>query len=737
VAERGGGFFPTPGDKGRAEKTLRLKGVVEKVIFANPESLFTVAELKTERGLVVAVGSLGRLHQGERLELTGSFGSHPVHGRRFQVSSMTVIPPQGEEGVKAFLGSGLIPGIGPATAGLIVASFGEQALEVIRESPERLLEIKGIGPKTLTRIKSGLEEKWELEGLALFLQSHGLPPSLTVRLFKRYGGQALAKVRQDPYLLAREVAGIGFRKADEVALKLGHGADSEERLAAGLIQILSEAAGQGHVYLPYRKLIDRTAGLLAVDRELVKARLAELVAQGRLGVEDMNQDLDRFQANQKAIYLPVLLRAEKQVAANLNQLLVEKRPLSQERIKADLSRVEKELELRLAPAQREALTRALAEKVLVITGGPGTGKTTLVRALVQLLQGRGLSLALAAPTGRAAKRLGQAAGREAMTIHRLLEYSPQEGFKRHRGNLLPLAAVIVDEVSMVDLRLMAALVQALDTRARLVLVGDADQLPAVGPGQVLGDLIDSGRLGVVRLSQVFRQAGGSGIVANAHLIRQGRPLPHEDLDDFYFIQQEDPGKAGELIVRLAAERIPERFGLDPFTQVQVLAPMRRGTCGVEALNQRLREALNPLGRPLAGSGFRLGDKVIQTWNNYERMVFNGDLGRIVKELPSGEILVDLEGEPKVYGRGELDELAPAYCLSIHKSQGSEYPAVVVPILAEHTIMLRRNLIYTAVTRAKGLVVLVGSRRALERALAHGGQDRRRSLLARRLREGWG
>ena len=720
-----------------ANGPVRIRGRVKKVIFTNPQTFFTVVSLATENGPLVAVGPLGTLKPGEQIVVSGLFRHHAVHGRQLAVSHFEVELPHSLEGVKAYLGSGLIKGIGPALAERITAVFGAQTLDILHDSPERLKEINGIGAKKLASIKRSVRERREMEGLLVFLQAHGLPASLAVRLFGHYGAEALTRIRENPYLLARQVSGIGFIKADHLALKLGLSQDSRQRTTAGLLHPLTVAAEEGHVFLPYKELVSAAARLLDLDQTLIRARAAEMLTAGELVMEDLNEDLDRFQTDQKAIFLPELHRAEKRVAQGVRDILATANLLSRTRTQKIVSQVQERMRPTLTPAQGQAILASVTNKLTIITGGPGTGKTTLTRAIVQVFQVLNLSFSLAAPTGRAAKRLSEATGHPASTIHRLLEYAPASGFQRHAGRRLASQALVVDEASMIDIRLMAQLIQALNRDALLILVGDVDQLPAVGPGLVLGDLIESGRVAVVKLDEVFRQAAASRIISNAHLIRRGQRPDLSQADDFYFIQQEAPQKAADLIVELVTERIPRRFGLDPKRDIQVLAPMRRGSCGVETLNQDLQAALNPSGQRVAGDRFRLGDKVIQVRNNYEKLVFNGDLGFIDQKGAAGGLLVDFEGELKTYESHEMGELALAYCLSVHKAQGSEYQAVVLPLLTEHRIMLRRNLVYTALTRARRLIVLVGGRWILNQAVGDTRGGERRTLLARRLAEGWG
>lgn len=719
-------------DFGDKERQGQLTGVIEKVIYANPENLYCVASLATDSGEVIIVGPLGSLGKGERLNVFGEYTSHPKFGRQFKVSHFKVQAPEGEEGVKSYLGSGLISGVGPALAERIVARFGAETLDIIRDDPDRLLEIKGIGKKTLKRIRGGLEKRREMEGLALFLQSHGLPPGLTVKLFKWYGTEALAQVRQNPYILIEDVTGIGFKKADLVALKIGFEKNSAIRLRAGLVHILGLAGRNGDVYLPEEEALERASKLLLVDINLLRQEMEALGRSKGLIIEDPQPELAGFMTNRRSVFLPGLWEAEQTTAHGLRRIRSGPKWFNAKSAEKAIRTAAQDMDPEPSREQRQALVTSLAGKLTVITGGPGTGKTTIIKALVRAVEAGEGRLALCAPTGRAAKRLSLASGRPASTIHRLLEYSPRDGFQFHDERQLPLEFLIVDEASMVDINLMASLVRALNERTSLVLVGDSDQLPAVGPGQVLTDLINSKAAQVVRLTKIYRQSAESRIIGNAHRIRQGRPPSFEDGGDYFFIHQEDPERVADLILRMATERIPARFGFDPFSEIQVLAPMRRGVCGVELLNANLGRELNPNGREIMGGRLKVGDKVIQTVNNYDRMTFNGDLGRILDMDSDGHVYVDLEGERKVYDPEGVIELVPAYCLSIHKSQGSEYPAVIIPILTEHTVMLTRNLIYTGLTRAKKLVVLVGSKRMTTRAATSRRQTSRRSLLGHRL-----
>lgn len=714
---------------------ISFSGRVDKVIYTNEDTLYTVAVLAADQGLTTIVGPLGRLVPGEELTVWGRSKNHPMYGEQIQVDRFRIEEPTTRDGIEAYLGSGLIKGLGPVTAKRLVAVFGEQTLEIIHQHPDRLLEVPKIGRKTRDKIVAAAAELKEVENLIVFLRGHDLPAHLAAKLKARYGQAALARVREDPYVLAREVSGIGFKRADELAIKIGLDHLSPQRMAAGLRHVLLSEAENGHLYVEYRPLIAAAAEVLEVDAEPVVRALAGLMERREVRVEDLNSDLDDFRPDHKAVYLPGLHAAETGVADHVSSLLAAGGGVAEKRATRMVDRVAGELGLSLARGQRRALVGCLVSPVTVITGGPGTGKTTIVRALVRLMDELEISCALAAPTGRAAQRMKEATGRGAATIHRLLAYNPRSGFGHHAGNRLGFGAVIVDEASMIDIGLMYRLTDALAENSRLVLVGDVDQLPPVGPGQALADMIESGRAAVFRLTDVFRQAAESTIITNAHLIRRGRPPILENRPDFYFIPQVDPLRAARTIVEAASRRMPDRFDLDPFTDIQVLSPMRRGSCGVESLNLELQQALNPSGDWLAGDRFRVGDKVIQTRNNYNKMVFNGDVGRVLGRGEGGAVTVELDGRPVIYQANELDELSLAYCLSIHKSQGSEYPAVIIPVLREHRIMLVRNLIYTGLTRARSLALIIGDPGLLEWAVGRSGRIRRRSLLDRRLREG--
>lgn len=732
---------PTPaGGAGGAPE--RLEGSLERVVFTNPDNGWSVVRLTVPGRAepVTAVGALAGAQPGERLRLTGTWEKDPKYGPQFRIDTFETVAPSTVEGIERYLASGLIEGIGPVMAKRLVEAFGAETLDVIEREPERLRRIPGIGKKRSASISQAFVEQREIREVMVFLQSHGVPTHLAIKIHKRYEEAALRIVRTDPYRLAREVVGIGFLTADSIAGRMGISPGSPERVQAGVLHVLGEAAGEGHLFLPEEELVERTARLLAGttgDAAVSEAAVREAVAHLDRAAEVVLEP----RSEGRAVFLSSLHAAEADLARRLAELLAH--PVSP--IEIDVERALDWFEGRegveLAGQQRESIRRAVEAKVLVVTGGPGTGKTTLVRGVVEILRRKGRKIRLAAPTGRAAKRLEEATGRRASTIHRLLEFDPATGgFTRHRGRTLEADLAIVDEASMIDTALAGHLVAALPDRAQLVLVGDVDQLPPVGPGNVLADLIGSGAVEVVRLTEIFRQARESRIVANAHRVNRGEmPLWEarpEGGEDFFFFERREPEDVLRTVTALVTRRIPEGFGLDPFEDVQVLTPMNRGLLGVERLNEALREILNPTGTEVArgATRFRVGDKVMQVRNNYELEVFNGDVGRILEIDAEEEVVRCRFDEREVeHPFVALDQLALAYACSIHKSQGSEYPAVVVPLHTQHYVMLERNLLYTALTRARRLAVLVGQPRALGVAVKNRRTRLRYTLLAERLR----
>ncbi|MEJ5243265.1 MAG: ATP-dependent RecD-like DNA helicase [Desulfomicrobiaceae bacterium] len=714
-------------------------GDVVSVVFHNPETGYAILRLDAGAlGTVVVVGTLGGVSPGEGLEVEGRWVDHPRFGRQFQAQSYQVRLPASLAGVQRFLASGALRGVGPKLAQRLIDHFGPRTLEVLESEPEKLLRVEGIGQATLSRIRASWQNMREIRGLMLFLQEHAFPVSLAYRIFKVYGTRSVEQLRQNPYALAYDVHGVGFRTADALALRLGFPEDSPERIQAGLEFALRQASEQGgHVFLPRAGVLDEAAKLLACsDGHLLAQGLEGLCARKRIVEEDITA-----KGVPEAVFLSFFHRAERETAARLVALMEHRMELPAAQVEQRLQQETARLGIRLAPEQRLAVETAVTEKVCVITGGPGTGKTTIIRVVARVLRALGLKVGLAAPTGRAAKRLAEATGFAAQTVHRLLKYQPGASFEYGEDNKLPLQALILDEASMLDSALALAVLRALPLGCRLILVGDENQLPSVGPGNVLGDILACGCVPAVQLTHIFRQAETSTIVVNAHRVREGKmPLasPKEPpRADFFWVEKEDPAEVAELVVRLVAERIPEIYGLDPLTEVQVLTPMHKGEVGTAALNERLQAVLNPRGRAVGSGqrGFRVGDRVLQVRNDYEKEVFNGDLGRIIAADPAeGEVRVDFDGREVTYCLDELDNLTLAYAISVHKSQGSEYPAIVFPIVTQHYMLLQRNLIYTGLTRARRLAVLVGSRQALRMGLANERGRARYTALDVRIRQ---
>jgi exodeoxyribonuclease V alpha subunit len=714
-----------------------LDGTLERFVFRNEESSFTVARLETTgHDHVTVVGELVGLSEGLPLRLRGRWVDDRRFGRQFRVASYQLRTPETLVGIERFLGSGVIPGIGPELARRLVGHFGMDTLEVIDRKPERLVEVPGIGAARASRLAAAFAEQRHVQDVMVFLRGHGVSAAFAARIVKKYGKDAINVVRANPYRLAHEIWGIGFRTADAIAEKLGIARDAPERLEAGLLHALETSAEDGHMHLPDDELIATAADLLGAAPDRLVPRLAALEAH-RLVVREVLGDRG------PCAMMPWAHAAEAGAASLLAALArTPGRGLSLD-IGAAIHAFEAVTSVTLAGQQRRAVEAALVDKCTVITGGPGVGKTTIVKAIVHLARLVHRRVALAAPTGRAAKRLGEATVMEALTIHRLLEFAPHEGgFQRGRDNPLDADLVVVDEASMVDAQLFSALLAAVHPQAQLILVGDIDQLPSVGPGAVLADVIASGAATVIRLTEIFRQAAASKIVVSAHAINHGE-MPQLDApggatSDFYFIARDDPEAARATLVELVAERIPARFGFDPVAEIQVLAPMHRGELGTSVLNRALQDRLNPSsgGTELARGerSFRRGDKVMQLKNDYDKSVFNGDIGVIAAiDVEHGVIAVEFDGRLASYERSELDQLAHAYAVSVHKSQGSEYPAVVIPLATQHYMMLQRSLLYTAVTRGKKLVVIVGTRRAVALAVRNADARRRYTWLAERVR----
>ncbi|MCQ6552974.1 ATP-dependent RecD-like DNA helicase [Streptomyces sp. C10-9-1] len=726
-----------------------LEGVLERITYANEENGYTVARVDTGRGageLLTVVGSLLGAQVGESLRMEGRWGSHPQYGRQFTVENYTTVLPATVQGIRRYLGSGLIKGIGPRIAERIVDHFGTDTLEVIEQEPGRLVEVPGLGPKRTALIGAAWEEQKAIKEVMVFLQGVGVSTSIAVRIYKKYGDASISVVRNQPYRLAADVWGIGFLTADRIAQAVGIPHDSPDRVKAGLRYALSQSTDQGHCFLPEERLIADSVKLLQVDAGLVIDCLAELAADEE-GVVREKVPGPAGGEPVTAVYLVPFHRAELSLAGQVRRLLgagEDRMPAFQD---VDWDRalgwLARRTGVELAPEQQEAVKLALTSRVAVLTGGPGCGKSFTVRSIVELARAKKAAVVLAAPTGRAAKRLAELTGAEASTVHRLLELKPGGDAAFDRDRPLDADLIVVDEASMLDLLLANKLVKAVAMGAHLLLVGDVDQLPSVGAGEVLRDLLaEGGPVPSVRLTRIFRQARESGVVTNAHRINEGLPPVTTGLKDFFLFVAEETEEAGRLAVDVAARRIPATFGLDARRDVQVLAPMHRGPAGAGTLNGLLQQAITPA-RPdlpekrFGGRVFRVGDKVTQVRNNYEKGrngVFNGTVG-VVTSLSADDqrltVLTD-EDEEVPYDFDELDELAHAYAVTIHRSQGSEYPAVVIPVTTGAWMMLQRNLLYTAVTRAKGLVVLVGSRRALGQAVRTVSAGRRHTALDHRL-----
>jgi exodeoxyribonuclease V alpha subunit len=733
-------------EAGVAPASLQLlEGILERVVYANEATAWSVVRLAVpgKRDVVTAVGNLLGVQPGENLRLHGAWVTDRRYGEQFRVHSYVTVAPATLVGMERYLGSGLVRGIGKVMAERLVRHFGLDTLDVIERRPEQLTQVDGIGPVRRDRIAGAWTEQREIKEVMLFLQSHGVSTSHAVRIYKEYGNGAIAVVSENPYRLAIDVFGIGFKTADRIATSLGIEPTSPRRAEAGVLHQLGECSNGGHLYYPRAALVAETAELLGVEAALVETALGVLAGEGRVAIEPLiDAPGSRIDAGDAAtaVYLASLHHAEVGLAERLRGLAATSAAPLDIDVERALAWIEEREGIRLSPGQRDAVRAGVTDKVLVITGGPGTGKTTVVNAITRILARKGLGIVLTAPTGRAAKRMTEATGRDARTIHRLLEFSPGAmGFARDQHNPIEADVVVVDETSMVDVVLAYNLLKAIPPRARLIVVGDVDQLPSVGPGSVLADLIRSRAFRVVALTEIFRQAAESLIVTNAHRVNRGEmPTAESDREpaDFYFIERAEPEEVLATLKDVVTERIPSRFGLDPVDDVQVLTPMNRGLLGAANLNVELQALLNPgeSGIVRGTRSFRVGDKVMQIRNNYTLDVFNGDIGRIAAIDPEERIVtVRYDNRPVAYDYGDLDELVLAYACSIHKAQGSEYSAVVIPVHTQHFIMLQRNLLYTALTRGKRLVVLVGTRKALAIAVKNHRVDERYSRLAERLR----
>jgi exodeoxyribonuclease V alpha subunit len=711
-----------------------IEGTVEQIVFYNPENGYTVCRFAVENAdQMTIVGSFPPLSPGEMLRVKGQWELNPRFGRQFKVEHFTLTLPASAKGIEKFLASGLVRGIGPVLAGRIVVRFGAGTIDILTKDPERLREVDGVGSVKLREIKKSWAEHQDIRDLIIFLQEHNVSTNLATKIYRQYGDRSFAVLKTNPYQLCLDIWGIGFKTADQIALKLGMDPGSIERVKAYILYILEKDNEQGHIFSFVSEVREKCAADLEVETEKADRALDELLKSKRVVREELGADA--------ALYLPFYYQAQEEVARAIRKLAdFPCRPPDFDLDQA-IAGTEKDLGLAFSALQKRAIRESFEKKILVITGGPGTGKTTIIRAVVDIFQKWGREAVLAAPTGRAAKRLAATTGRDARTIHRVLEFKPKQGtFKRNERNPLRGEALIVDEVSMVDLPLMHYLLKAVPPAMRLILVGDKDQLPSVGPGTILRDIIESGTVDVVRLEEIFRQDKESYIVLNAHRVNQGQSLvfpPREDkASDFFFIRQDDEKKAFDTIMKLCSSSVPSRLGLSPLSpQIQVISPMYKGLVGVDNLNQELQKRLNPQGEGLKAGvrEYRPRDKVMQLRNDYDKDVFNGDIGTILHvDKAKFRLFVDYDGRTVSYEKDEINDITLAYAVSVHKAQGSEYQAVIMPLLTQHFIMLQRNLFYTALTRAKKLSVIIGSFKALYIAIKNDKPVKRNSLVKEKL-----
>jgi len=711
-----------------------IEGTVDQIVFYNPENGYTVCRFIVESGdALTIVGSFPPLSPGEMLKVKGQWELNPRFGQQFKVEHFTLTLPASAKGIEKFLASGLIHGIGPVLAARIVGRFGAGTIEILTGDADRLKEVEGVGSVKLREIKKSWAEHQDIRDLIIFLQEHDVSTNLATKIYRQYGDRSFTVLRTNPYQLCLDIWGIGFKTADQIALKLGMDPASMERVKAYILYILEKDNEQGHIFSLASGVREKCASDLEVELEKADTALEELLRTKSVVREELGAD--------SALYLPFYYEAQEEVARAIHRLAEFPCGPPDIDLGQAIAATEKDLGFMFSALQKQAIRQSFEKKILVITGGPGTGKTTIIRAVVDIFQKWGRDVLLAAPTGRAAKRLSETTGRDARTIHRVLEFKPKQGtFKRNERNPLRGEALIVDEVSMIDLPLMYHLLKAVPAPMRLILVGDKDQLPSVGPGTLLQDIIASGTVDVVRLDEIFRQEKESYIVLNAHRINQGESLiypPREDENaDFFFIRQDDEKKALDTILKLCSSSVPRRLGLNPLSpQIQVISPMYKGLVGVENLNLELQKRLNPQGEGLKAGlrEYRVRDKVMQLRNDYEKDVFNGDIGTILHaDKAKFRVFVDFDGRTVSYEKDEINDITLAYAVSVHKAQGSEYQAVIMPLMTQHFIMLQRNLFYTALTRAKKLSVIIGSYKALYIAIKNDNPVKRNSLVREKL-----
>jgi len=722
-----------------------LSGQIEHITYTNEENGYTIARVRVSGRPepVTVTGNLIAPTPGECLRMTGEWIRHPQYGDQFRVERYETSVPATADGIRMYLGSGMIKGLGPVMAKRIVKKFGRGTLDIIEKDIERLTEVEGIGRKRIAMIKKAWDEQKDIRDVMIFLQAHGVSTGYATKIYKQYGDRSVAVVKQNPFRLASDIFGIGFKIADRIAQLLNFPSDSELRVAAGALYVLDLMSGEGHVYLPYRTFIAECCQILGVELGVVEKAIGALALQRQIVIDESISAQDKTGEHEKAVYLTRFHVCETGITERMKILRESHRSVRPIRVADALTWIQHKLAIDLADQQVQAVAAALTDNISVITGGPGTGKTTIINAILQIFSRMGARVFLAAPTGRAAKRMSETCRREARTIHRMLEFNLiKGGFQRNDKKPLACDLIVIDEASMVDTLLMYHLLKAVPSGATLILVGDVNQLPSVGAGNVLKDVIESGTVTVVELNKIFRQAEHSRIIVNAHRINRGlQPEWSENssadpsLSDFYFIQQEDPDKVLSIILELTKQRIPRRFGLDSIDDIQVITPMHRGVVGSDNLNIRLQKELNPTAeRIIRGDReLRANDKVMQIRNDYEKDVFNGDIGRIGRIEPDDqEVIIRYDDREVTYSYSDLDQIILAYAVSVHKSQGSEYPAVVIPILTQHYLLLQRNLVYTAITRGRQLVVMVGTRKALAMAIGNSKTQRRFTNLEARL-----
>lgn len=718
-----------------------LQGQLERITYSNKETGFTIGKLKVKgfRDVVAFTGSMMSANPGEVLKLKGQWYNHPKYGEQFKVDSYVSIIPATAKGIEKYLSSGLIKGIGPVMAKRIVVMYGIKTLDVIEKSIDMLKEVDGIGEKRIKMIEKAWVEQKEIKEVMLFLQGHGVSSSYATKIFKQYGQESITIVKDNPYRLATDIFGIGFITADKIAKNMGITNDSQIRAEAGILYVLHQLSNDGHVYYPYNLLIEECKKVLETERDIIVNAIGAIALDKRIVIEDINNGKE-ISENNKIIYLSKFYVSEVGIANNLKKLLSAKKGLLPFDIDKALDWVQKELKITLAENQKTAVEKSATDKVIVITGGPGTGKTTIINSIINIFIKLREKVLLAAPTGRASKRMSEVTGHEAKTIHRLLEFNPGGGgFKRNEQNPLEAGLIVIDEASMIDTILMHHFLKAVPKNATLIIVGDINQIPSVGAGNVLKDVIDSGSVTTVQLNEIFRQSKQSKIVVNAHRINNGyMPVFTSDknkIHDFYIITTDEPENIVEKIIILCKDRIPKRFGYESIKDIQVLTPMNKGILGARNLNIELQKALNPSSNELTRGGrtFKKGDKVMQFVNNYDKEVFNGDIGVITGiDKEDHVITVNFDEKDVVYDCKDLDEIVLAYAVSVHKAQGSEYPVIVMPIHIQHYMLLQRNLLYTGITRGKKLVVLIGTKKALAIAVKNNKTQKRYTYLKDRL-----